>query len=187
MSGTSFLAREFTIAVLGSAAVGKTSLCLQFTRNRFEDTYHPTSEDSYRKAITISGDNYVINIIDTAGMEHNPGQTISLIRSCVGFILVYDITNTQTFIDVQDLHAQVMDVRGDYKPSIVLVANKSDLETRRQIPEAKGKELAEVWGSPFYEASAKNRINHEQCFLNLVKDIEARGRMKADKHCCSVL
>lgn len=188
MSEISFVAREFTIAILGTAAVGKTSLCLQFTRDRFLEIYHPTNEDSYRKAITIDGLNYVINIIDTPGMEHNPGQTVTLIRNCAGFILVYDITNAQTFVDVQELHAQVLDVVAERKPTLALVANKSDLEPRRQVSDAKGRQLAQAWGCPFYETSAKNRINHELCFTDLVREVEARTRRFSDKKCaCSLI
>mmetsp|Transcript_17305 Transcript_17305/g.31182 ORF Transcript_17305/g.31182 Transcript_17305/m.31182 type:complete len:188 (+) Transcript_17305:5963-6526(+) len=184
MSTSSFLAREFTIAILGSAAVGKTSLCLQFTRNRFLEIYHPTSEDSYRKAITMDGTNVVINIIDTAGMEHNPGQTTSLIRDCTGFILVYDITNSQTFIDIQEIQSQVLDITAQRKVTFALVGNKSDLESRRQVPEDKGRQLALLWGCSFYETSAKNRVNHEQCFMNLVRDMTARKTSTTTDRCC---
>jgi small GTP-binding protein len=151
------------------------------------DEYRPTNEDSYRKAVTIEGVNYVVNIIDTPGAEHNPGQTISLIRSADGFILVYDITNAQTFADVRELQAQVMDVKSSsHRAALILVGNKSDLESRRQVSEAQGRRLAEEWGCGFYESSAKNRVNHDHCFLTLVREIEARGHSIANEKCCCV-
>lgn len=58
---------EFTITVVGATGVGKSSLCLQFSRNRFEESYEPTIEDYYRKSVVLSGHEIMLDIIDTAG------------------------------------------------------------------------------------------------------------------------
>lgn len=53
----------------------------------------------------------------------------------------------------------------------VLVGNKCDLEDRRQVTKTEGEDLARSWGVPFFEASAKLRINVENCFYQLVREI----------------
>lgn len=51
------------------------------------------------------------------------------------------------------------------------MGNKCDLEDRRQVTKTEGEDLARSWGVPFFEASAKLRINVENCFYQLVREI----------------
>jgi GTPase SAR1 family protein len=53
----------------------------------------------------------------------------------------------------------------------VLVGNKCDLESERAVRTEEGKELASSWSCPFFETSAKNKINHEACFFEVVREI----------------
>lgn len=54
---------------------------------------------------------------------------------------------------------------------MVLVGNKCDLESSRQVSTLEGKELAKFFNCPFFETSAKERTNVDECFLALVKEI----------------
>lgn len=59
--------REYTIAIIGPTGVGKSSLCLQFTRNYFTESYEPTEADYFRKPITMNNIEIMLNMLDTAG------------------------------------------------------------------------------------------------------------------------
>ena len=59
------------------------------------------------------------------------------------------------------------------KVPMVLVGNKCDLDDQRQVPLDEGKKLAEEWGCPFMEVSAKEKIRNEDCFFQVVREIRA--------------
>ncbi|CAG8510261.1 10997_t:CDS:2 [Scutellospora calospora] len=60
-----------TIAVLGSRAVGKSSLTIQFVENHFVDSYYPTIENTFNKVIRYRGQEIAAEIIDTAGQDEH--------------------------------------------------------------------------------------------------------------------
>ena len=62
----------------------------------------------------------------------------------------------------------------DHVP-LVLVGNKCDLDTQREVLTSEGLALANQWGVPFFETSAKDRINIEECFFELVRHCPRRG------------
>jgi len=54
---------------------------------------------------------------------------------------------------------------------MVIIGNKCDLESERQVSRHEGQELAKQFKCPFMEASAKHRVNVEECFFDLVREI----------------
>ncbi|KAF9981375.1 hypothetical protein BGZ65_004016, partial [Modicella reniformis] len=65
---------------------------------------------------------------------------------------------------------------------IVLVGNKCDLEGDRKVPREKGVNLSHRWGgTPFYETSARTRINVDEVFYDLVRMINRQYPTKNDK------
>jgi GTPase KRas protein len=66
---------------------------------------------------------------------------------------------------------QIRRVKDDNDFALVLCGNKVDLEPERKVTAAEGTELAEKWGCPFFEASAKQRTNVEEAFFALVRAI----------------
>ena len=96
-------------------------------------------------------------------------------REGQGFLLVYSITNAPTFDEVELLREKIIrtkDTNPDNIP-IVLVGNKCDLEHERQVSKEKGQQLATDWKCKFFETSAKMKINHQECFFEVVRLIRA--------------
>jgi GTPase KRas len=107
-------------------------------------------------------------------------------REGQGFLLVYSITSKATLEHVCGLREKVMRTKNSTKVPMVLVGNKCDLEQERAVSTEEGKSIAEKWGVPFFESSAKKRINHEECFFQVAREIrkyksEAKQKDKVKK------
>ena len=94
-----------------------------------------------------------------------------------GFILVYSITSQATFNDLVDIKDHIVRVKdtGDNVP-MVLVGNKCDLEDERVVGREVGQKLARNWGSTFLETSAKQKINVNEIFFDLIRQINKKNQ-----------
>ncbi|CAG8514736.1 5323_t:CDS:2 [Paraglomus occultum] len=170
MSKAQFL-REYKLVVVGGGGVGKSALTIQFIQSHFIDEYDPTIEDSYRKQCIIDDEVALLDVLDTAGQEEYSAMREQYMRTGEGFLLVYSITSRNSFEEITAFHQQILRVKDkDYFP-IIVVANKCDLEMERQVSGHEGRELAKHFGCRFIETSAKQRINVDEAFYNLVREI----------------
>ena len=95
-------------------------------------------------------------------------------RGGEGFILVYSVTEKRSFDELRRFKEMIDRVR-NYEPvPVVLVGNKCDLETKRQVPKRDGEAMAKEFGCPFYEASAAFRHNVDEVFFEIVKCIRSK-------------
>ncbi|ORY06176.1 ras-domain-containing protein [Basidiobolus meristosporus CBS 931.73] len=170
MSKTQFH-REYKLVVVGGGGVGKSALTIQFIQSHFVDEYDPTIEDSYRKQCVIDDETAMLDVLDTAGQEEYNAMREQYMRTGEGFLLVYSITSRNSFEEISTFHQQILRVKDrDYFP-IIVVANKSDLENERQVSTQEGRDLAKQFGCRFIETSAKQRINVDEAFYNIVREI----------------
>ncbi|KAF5347422.1 hypothetical protein D9758_011261 [Tetrapyrgos nigripes] len=180
---TQFL-REYKLVVFGDGAVGKSALTIQFFKGRFIDEYDPTLEDSYRKECLIDDEVAVLDVLDTAGQEEYEALREQYMRSGEGFLLVYSITSRESFELINRFYQQIIRVKDtDWDQGIrrggvpiVLVGNKCDLEGERQVGMNEGRDLARAFGCRFLESSAKERINVEQAFGDVVREIRRHNQ-----------
>lgn len=97
-------------------------------------------------------------------------------RTGEGFLLVYSIDSKQSFEEIRTFQQQILRVKDrDYFP-IIIVGNKCDLEQDREVTKEEGMALARSFGCKFIETSAKQRINVEQAFYELVREIRKYNR-----------
>ena len=94
---------KFKILIIGNSAVGKTSMLLKYTENRFPEAHIATIGVEFKVKI-IETDKYKVqlNIWDTAGQERFKSLTKSFYNHTNGIIYVYDITNYETFEGVKN-------------------------------------------------------------------------------------
>ena len=85
--------------------------------------------------------------------------------------MVYAITSRSSFDEIVTFKEQILRVKDKDKVPMVLVGNKCDLESERQVTTGEGQDLAKSFGCPFFESSAKTRINVEESFFSLVREI----------------
>uniref|UniRef100_A0A6B2LKI9 small monomeric GTPase n=1 Tax=Arcella intermedia TaxID=1963864 RepID=A0A6B2LKI9_9EUKA len=157
--------------MVGSGGVGKSALLIQWVRSEFVSDYDPTIEDTYRKQVSIDGLTCLLHLVDTAGQEQYGAMREMYMREGEGFVLVYSLTSRLSFTEVEEFYQQVLRVKDSEEVPMVLVGNKADLERERQIGQQEGQEKADRWGVPFFESSALLRMNVEELFSSVVREI----------------
>ncbi|KAJ8736417.1 hypothetical protein PYW08_007073 [Mythimna loreyi] len=176
--------REFKVVVLGSGGVGKSALTVQFVSGCFMEKYDPTIEDFYRKEIEVDNSPCVLEILDTAGTEQFASMRDLYIKNGQGFVVVYSLTNHQTFQDIKPMKELITRVKGSERVPILLVGNKADLEHQREVSHAEGSALAQMWACPFVEASAKSRTNVNEMFAEIVREMNVSPEKEKKTYCC---
>eukprot|EP01101_Sappina_pedata_P008220 TRINITY_DN450_c0_g2_i1.p1 TRINITY_DN450_c0_g2~~TRINITY_DN450_c0_g2_i1.p1 ORF type:complete len:188 (+),score=109.08 TRINITY_DN450_c0_g2_i1:106-669(+) len=172
---------EYKLVIVGGGGVGKSALTIQLIQNHFIDEYDPTIEDSYRKQVSIDDETCLLDILDTAGQEEYSAMRDQYMRTGQGFLCVFAITSRTSFDEVSAFRDQILRVKDADKVPIVVCGNKCDLEAERQVSKSEGSELAKSFDCPFLETSAKARINVEEGFFALVREIRKQNNVVAGK------
>jgi len=172
---------EYKLVIVGGGGVGKSALTIQLIQNHFIDEYDPTIEDSYRKQVTIDDDTCLLDVLDTAGQEEYSAMRDQYMRTGQGFILTYAVTSRQSFDEASNVfREQILRVKDADRVPMVLCGNKCDLENERQVTKQEAESIAKNWGCPFYETSALARINVEEAFYDLVREIRKENTTKSN-------
>ena len=162
---------QFKYIIIGDAAVGKSCLMLNFIDKRFRSEHDLTIGVEFgSKIIDMKGTKIKLQIWDTAGSESFKSITRSYYRSAAGALLVYDITNKDSF---NHLSEWLNEARFNGNPSmaITLVGNKKDLEDQRVISEEEGQRYARDNGLGFLETSALTGENVEKAFEDTALEV----------------
>ncbi|KAJ1451048.1 small GTPase superfamily [Pelagophyceae sp. CCMP2097] len=171
------------VAMLGSRAVGKTTLATHFVAGRFVEAYEPTIESTLAKKVRFRRAHFHTEIVDTAGIdEHSGGLSRAASVGVHGYLLVYSVASRASFEKILFVNAALLRVQGQ-SPGVVrvLVATMIDVREQRQVSFDEGQALADRWRLPFVECSAKENINVSQVFTTLIKEIEKdTGFLDAD-------
>ena len=125
------------------------------------------------KNIEVKGKKVKLQVWDTAGQERFRTITTSYYKGAQAIIVVFDITDRDSFEHVKNWMA---DVDKFAKEGVlrILVGNKCDLEHQRVVSKENGKDLADKYGIQFMETSAKETINVDLLFENAAKTFLSR-------------
>ncbi|BBG98881.1 RAB GTPase homolog 1A [Prunus dulcis] len=164
----------FKLLLIGDSGVGKSCLLLRFADDSYIDSYISTIGVDF-KIRTVEQDGKVVKlqIWDTAGQERFRTITSSYYRGAHGIILVYDVTDQESFNNVKTW-LQEIDKFAVGNVNKLLVGNKSDLADKKVVSSEASKAFADELGIPFLETSAKNSTNVEQAFMTMVAEIKNR-------------
>jgi Ras-related protein Rab-2A len=120
----------FKYIVIGDTSVGKSCLLLQFLEKKFKFDHDTTIGVEFgSKIINVKDKHIKLQIWDTAGQETFKSITRSYYRGSIGVILVYDITNRDSFNNISKWLDETKSYAND-KITVMLVANKTDLEAK---------------------------------------------------------
>uniref|UniRef100_A0A672FFJ2 small monomeric GTPase n=1 Tax=Salarias fasciatus TaxID=181472 RepID=A0A672FFJ2_SALFA len=183
------------VIMVGSGGVGKSALTLQFMYDEFVEDYEPTKADSYRKKVVLDGEDVQIDILDTAGQEDYAAIRDNYFRSGEGFLLVFSITEHESFTATSEFREQILRVKEEEAIPLLVVGNKSDLEERRQVSAEEAAAKAGEWGVQYVETSAKTRANVDKVFFDLMREVRKKkmseskdkngpSGKKKKKRCC---
>ena len=125
------------------------------------------------RTFDLNGKTVKLQIWDTAGQERFKTITSSYYKGAHGIILTYDITDKQSFRDIDNWLTEV-EKHASENVNKLLVGNKCDLEQNRQVSYEEGKAYADQLGIKFIETSAKNSVNVENAFFTMANEIKAR-------------
>jgi len=155
------------LVLLGDTQVGKSSTVIRFVKNEFDQYRYPTIGATFlTQKVQLLDHTVRFEIWDTAGQEKYKSLTHLYYRGATAALIVYDITNKESFENAKTWTQEVRQQEGSHV-IIGLAGNKVDLEGRRQVDKADAEAFATKWGFLFRETSAKTG---EQ-IIEIFKDI----------------
>mmetsp|Transcript_28765 Transcript_28765/g.48524 ORF Transcript_28765/g.48524 Transcript_28765/m.48524 type:complete len:276 (+) Transcript_28765:144-971(+) len=160
------------LLMLGDSGVGKSSLVLQYAHEEFTSNFVTTIGIDYKiKLLKLGKTKIKLQIWDTAGQERFRTITTSYFKGADGIMLVYDLTDRESF---ENIVVWAKDIREHADPhvGIILVGNKKDLTSQREISYDEGLQLARRMNVHFYEVSAKVGDNVTKAFESIADTIK---------------
>ena len=146
------------IIILGASTVGKTTIFLRYFHQNYTQVLSTMGIDFKTKFFKFDDKKMKINYIDTAGQEKFKSISENYLKGTDGVILVFDLTNKETFDLVTYWH-ECMKKNNKSNIGKILFGNKNDLEDKREVTYEEGKELANSIGCDYYEGSAMSGEN----------------------------
>ena len=166
---------EFLIklVVIGDSGVGKTNFIFQFTEGRFSSVHVTTVGFDYKsKIIKLPNKKKVIKlqVWDTAGQERYMALNKNLFQKVQGIILMYDLTNRDSFEHVQSWLNLIK--KNVSNKTVMLVGNKLDLaEEKRIVTEEEGEDIGKKNDMLFFEGSGASGENVDKIFTKMAEEI----------------
>lgn len=178
------------LLTLGDSGVGKTSFLYNYTDGKYESKFVSTVGIDFREKRLVFRSARVgglskrihLQLWDTAGQERFRSLTTAFYRNSMGFILMFDLTNEQSFMNIRPwldhlkLHCYCDN------PDIVLCGNKADLEHKRVVSWERAKSEANSYGIPYFETSAATGQNVAKCVESLLDLIMLRMHKVVETH-----
>jgi GTPase KRas len=163
------------LIVMGAGGVGKSALSCRYTQGTWVEKYDPTIEDQYTKTVELdtgSGMRAVpLEILDTAGQDEYSPLRETFMHTGDGFLLVYSITDDDTYEALESIHQQILRVHQNPAVPMLVIGNKSDLEDDRAVQSSEGQQLAKKFNAQFMEISAKKNEGVNEAFETLLRSI----------------
>ncbi|KAI2493518.1 Rab-like small GTPase [Fragilaria crotonensis] len=162
----------FKIVLLGDSGVGKSNLVFRFTKNEFnKDSKSTIGVEFATKTVQIEDNKLVkAQIWDTAGQERYRSIASSYYRGAVGALLVYDVTDRNSFNHVP-MWLKEVEENAEKDCLIMLVGNKTDLNDQRTVFVRDGRSFARKNGLAFIETSALDATGVDTAFQRILQEI----------------
>ncbi|XP_059562116.1 ras-related protein Rab-27B isoform X1 [Myotis daubentonii] len=180
------------LLALGDSGVGKTTFLYRYTDNKFNPKFITTVGIDFREKRVVyntqgpngsSGKAFKVHLQlwDTAGQERFRSLTTAFFRDAMGFLLVFDLTSQQSFLNVRNWMSQLQANAYCENPDIVLIGNKADLPDQREVNERQARDLADKYSIPYFETSAATGQDVERAVETLLDLIMKRMEQCVEK------
>uniref|UniRef100_A0A3Q3XMI8 Ras-related protein Rab-25 n=1 Tax=Mola mola TaxID=94237 RepID=A0A3Q3XMI8_MOLML len=185
------------LVLIGESGVGKSNLLSRFTKNEFNhDSRTTIGVEFSTRTVQLNQFTVKAQIWDTAGLERYRAITSAYYRGAVGALLVYDISKHLTYESTERWLKELYE-HADPHIVVMLVGNKTDLESLRTVPTDEGRAFAEKKGLMFMETSALDSTNVEAAFNEVltgesilvtsavdISPLSTFGKTKKTQRCC---
>ena len=169
------------VIILGDSGVGKTCLLNQYVNKKWDTRYKATiGADFMTKDIDVNGQDVTFQLWDTAGQERFQSLGAAFYRGADAFVLVFDVTMQESFQHISGWREEFMMQAGN-KPC-VLLGNKCDLETKRQVPERTARQWCQQDNITYFETSAKESTNVNDAF-KLIAELGLAAKPAVEDSC----
>lgn len=158
---------------IGDSGVGKTNIIYRYTKGEFLKDYNPTiGVDFSTINLKVNDKIFHLELWDTVGMENFKSIRQNYYKNAACAIIVYDITDIKTFESLDKWIEECQNYSNNDDLLMVLVGNKCDLSSERNVSEKEGKSLKNKYGLRlFYESSALNGYNIDKIFSDCCSEI----------------
>ncbi|XP_023654185.1 ras-related protein Rab-35-like [Paramormyrops kingsleyae] len=157
----------FKLLIIGDSNVGKSSLLLRFADNSFSGSYITTIGVDFKiRTVDINGEKVKIQIWDTAGQERFRTITSTYYRNTHGVIIVYDVTNQESFVNVKRWLNEIS--QNCDNVCTILVGNKNDNPSKKEVHFQEAQHFGDSVGVRIFETSAKENVNVEEMFMSFI-------------------
>jgi small GTP-binding protein len=159
------------LVLIGESGVGKTSIITQFVDEKFVSDKQSTIGGTFNSKLVKCGNgkNLKLEIWDTAGQERYRSVTKLFYKDANAAILVYDITNKNSFDQLQKYWAEQVKESSPKNIIIAIAANKCDLFDKEVVDEKTAREFAKNIGAIFSLTSAKSTAGINDLFIQISK------------------
>eukprot|EP00128_Syssomonas_multiformis_P006578 Colp12_sorted_trinity150504_noHs@29727 len=172
---------QLKVVLLGEGRVGKTSCVLRYCENTFKEGQASTLQASFlNKTLNVANKRVKLSIWDTAGQERFHALGPIYYRESNGAILVYDITDADSFRKVKDWVKELRKMLGN-DICLAIAGNKIDLERDRHVSLQEAEEYAATVGAKHFSTSAKLNKGIDELVLDLTKRMIAASQNKEDR------
>ena len=172
----------FKILTIGESNVGKTCVLRRFVENKFLKTHLATIGIDFKtKNITIKNKEIKLKIWDTAGQERFRNITNQYYKGADGIVLIFDITDQNTFDKIQDWMNQINSNTQTNEIGLVLIGNKKDLENSRIVTYKDGEALGKELGIKYFETSALTGDGIKDAFEHVTKEILKKKNLEGNE------
>ncbi|EDW65844.1 ras-related protein Rab-35 [Drosophila novamexicana] len=160
----------FKLLIIGDSGVGKSSLLIRFSDDTFSGSYITTIGVDFKiRTVVIDGLRVKLQIWDTAGQERFRTITSTYYRGTHGVIIVYDVTNGDSFANVRRWLEEIQNNCDVVNK--VLVGNKNDDPDRKVVITEDAQRFARQMDIELFETSAKDNLNVEDMFLSITRQV----------------
>ena len=170
------------VILLGEEKIGKTQIINQLIDKKFNDNYIKTLSANYEyKTIKIEEEiikSKNLSIYDLPGAKQFRSINNTFLKSSDIILLVYDITNIESFIELYNWNELLTNKENILK---CVIGNKNDLIEKREISQEDGKNFANKIEALFFETNAKDYINICEIFTKIVTEYSLLYEKKKKK------
>eukprot|EP01062_Namystynia_karyoxenos_P029611 TRINITY_DN2222_c0_g1_i1.p1 TRINITY_DN2222_c0_g1~~TRINITY_DN2222_c0_g1_i1.p1 ORF type:complete len:254 (+),score=93.14 TRINITY_DN2222_c0_g1_i1:80-763(+) len=161
----------YKVILIGDSGVGKSNIMSRFAKDTFSRNHETTiGVDFLTKDLLHNDKEIKVQIWDTAGQERFKAISRSLYVGAKGAMLVYDITNRESFDHIPNWYRDIKEHSYDQTwPVMMLIGNKCDLKPLRAVAQEEAQRFAAEHGISVMETSALDKTNIDEAFAFLVK------------------